>query len=427
MSALIPSAIFLLVAGFITKNLYLKQPPALQKYFVPGLLFKLIAGILVGVLYFFYYKDGDTLTIWRDANVIAFVLKGDVKLGLMFLFDQPSHMVPDLLNHAPRTIFLVKIMSLFSLIFNGNYWLMSVAISWVSFLGAWYLVVKVSTAFKASAMAAFWAFLAFPSVVFWSSGIIKESLGLASLFFLSGVLVSFCKGYKIKIWEWAGVVLAIWLGWNLKYYWIGVFLPIAITTAVITLWVRLRPAMKSYEMMLWAGVLVMFVLVATASHPNFYPGRFLEVIMENNRDFMRLSGENEAIHFYDLQPGWSSVVMNAPWAALSAMFRPFIWETYGLLSFAASVENLVVLFLVVTSLISVRKLATAEYRLLSLAVVVYVLILAVFLALSTPNLGTLSRYKVGFLPFLIFLVLYQNKFASVSYLKSLVGSFRKSA
>jgi len=30
-------------------------------------------------------------------------------------------------------------------------------------------------------------------------------------------------------------------------------------------------------------------------------------------------------------------------------------------------------------------------------------VLAVFLALSTPNFGTLSRYRVGFIPFFVFL------------------------
>jgi hypothetical protein len=36
------------------------------------------------------------------------------------------------------------------------------------------------------------------------------------------------------------------------------------------------------------------------------------------------------------------------------------------------------------------------------------MLLAIFLALSTPNFGTLSRYKIGFFPFLVFLTLYKN-------------------
>jgi hypothetical protein len=32
----------------------------------------------------------------------------------------------------------------------------------------------------------------------------------------------------------------------------------------------------------------------------------------------------------------------------------------------------------------------------------------VFLALSTPNFGTLSRYRAGFLPFFVFVIAYRN-------------------
>jgi hypothetical protein len=35
----------------------------------------------------------------------------------------------------------------------------------------------------------------------------------------------------------------------------------------------------------------------------------------------------------------------------------------------------------------------------------YVVFLCVFLALSTPNFGTLSRYRIGFTPFLWLLLL----------------------
>ncbi len=44
-------------------------------------------------------------------------------------------------------------------------------------------------------------------------------------------------------------------------------------------------------------------------------------------------------------------------------------------------------------------------RLIVMAALVFICVLCIFLALSTPNLGTLSRYRVGFLPFFVLLTL----------------------
>jgi hypothetical protein len=41
-------------------------------------------------------------------------------------------------------------------------------------------------------------------------------------------------------------------------------------------------------------------------------------------------------------------------------------------------------------------------------VITYSVLLCIFLALSTPNFGTLIRYRVGFLPFLLVLICRQS-------------------
>jgi hypothetical protein len=65
------------------------------------------------------------------------------------------------------------------------------------------------------------------------------------------------------------------------------------------------------------------------------------------------------------------------------------------------------LVLVVMSVRTWRKISNAPDRLLILAVIVYAVVLCIFLAISTPNFGTLARYRIGFLPFLIVLLVSQ--------------------
>jgi hypothetical protein len=54
----------------------------------------------------------------------------------------------------------------------------------------------------------------------------------------------------------------------------------------------------------------------------------------------------------------------------------------------------------------VLKGMNARYVLLITAVVLYTILLAALLALSSPNFGALSRYKVAFVPFFVYLLLW---------------------
>jgi hypothetical protein len=89
----------------------------------------------------------------------------------------------------------------------------------------------------------------------------------------------------------------------------------------------------------------------------------------------------------------------------SGLLRPFIWEASGMTALLASLENLIIMILLISS---ISEIGRGTHRLLLFSALMYVMLLCVFLALSTPNLGTLSRYRVGFLPFLIFVISYRN-------------------
>ncbi|MEQ8423697.1 MAG: hypothetical protein RIA63_03240 [Cyclobacteriaceae bacterium] len=129
-------------------------------------------------------------------------------------------------------------------------------------------------------------------------------------------------------------------------------------------------------------------------------------MVENHDAYVGVSDENPFIHFTNLSPTWSSILKNSPWAFISGLFRPFIFESQTVFQAVISLENLL---LIVLCFINLKNISTAwhsPHRLMILSAVVYISLLSIFLALSTPNFGTLSRYRIGFLPFLFFLLLY---------------------
>ncbi len=397
--------------AWIAFRVYHSQPIACKPFFWPALSLKILAGVAVGALYFFHYGSGDTISYWQDGVKISYYAQSSPAEALAFFWDESeaSDFVATLQQQGPRSLFFSKICGLFALATAGNYWMMSAFASVISFLGAWFLFRRISEFFPLHQRAAAIAFLVFPSVVFWSSGLIKESVGLAALYFLVAVGLSMMYHRAPSLLEWMVTFFSLWIGWNLKYYWMGIFIPVAIPTVLTVLAKGSRPALARYDIALWSGLFLVFLIVATSIHPNFYPSRFFEVIYQSNLEFTRLSDPPRIVQYFNLEPSLSSLVMNAPAAWIAGLFRPFAWEAFNLLSMVAGIENLVLLVIVFVALPSFRRLRPSPHRLPVLATMIYVILLTSFLALSTPNFGTLSRFKIGAVPFLVFVCLSSNR------------------
>ncbi len=388
-----------------------------------ALIFKLVMGIALGLVYRYYYQANDTWLFFEDAGKLADLARGDFRSYLQFLWraDQSQPVWHLLANTQERSLFFVKIVSGFALISGKSYWINAIYFSFISFISCWYLFQTVIKNFAESTKPAALAFLFLPSVIFWSSGIVKETLALAGLYCLASVFIKIIKG-DTRTWvEWVLVLFSFYVAWSLKYYWTALFMAVVTTSLIIFLLRKRVVGLQRYKLIGW--VVIFFTLSAIASqlHPNFYLSRFLSVLITNHDDFVKISRPAALIHYYQLTASWLSIFLNAPWALFSGLFRPFIVEANGMIPVFASIENLVLL--VLTGACFFHRKAQPVDRLLFFSTVVYVVLLCVFLALSTPNLGSLSRYRVGFLPFFTFIISYRNPllqylFARISFLRT---------
>jgi len=379
------------------------QTPDTRKHFWPALSFKITAGLAVGILYWYHYQAGDTLAFWNDGVAIANLIHTAPGQAFAFFWNESN--TPDfttsLVQLAPRSLFFSKICGVAAFITSGNYWLMASWLSMFSFLASWQIFRRVSEWMIPGTSAAALAFLYFPSVVFWSSGLIKESLGLAAIYLLASTVLLIMQGSRPGWLEWILVLLAIWVGWNLKYYWMGIFIPVILAVVATTMLVHYKPSLARWDVAIWAVLLVLFLVAGTNVHPNFSASRFLEVITANNLEFTRLSDPPRIVQYLNLEPAWSSILLNAPAALIAGLFRPFVWESFNFLSLLASFENAILLLVVLQSLAALAQLKLSAKRLLLVATLVYVILLITFLALSTPNFGTLSRYRIAAIPMLV--------------------------
>lgn len=402
------------------------ETSSIRKLYWPGLAFKICCGFLLGLLYKYYYTEGgDTFSLFHDGAKLSGLARANWKTYLGFLWGgNNSFTVWDSLRHQEyRSLFFIKWISLFNLLTNDNYWLTSAYFSLLSFFGAWYLGKKINLFFPKSDVAIAIAFLFFPSVIFWSSGISKEALAMPGLFILSGIFLNIWHHQKLSIVEWLLCIISVWGVWQLKYFYLALFLPIGVTTLLTKYFVSIfiRKENPIAYMAVWFGFFGVLLLVVSFLHPNFSFSYLPNVIVSNNIEYTRLSQPDNLIHFHSLQPDFTSIISNSPKALFSGILRPFLWEGNSLLKLFSGFENLLLFILLVSGFTRLREIKKGKYRSITLAVLTYSVLLCIFLALSSPNLGTLSRYRIGFLPFLVFVLTYQNPLTN--YLSGIIQRF----
>ncbi|GHM99820.1 hypothetical protein WSM22_13100 [Cytophagales bacterium WSM2-2] len=378
-----------------------------SKLYWVSLALHMAAGISVGLVYTYYYSSNDTWLFFQDATTMSAYARENFMGYVQLLFDFSYRLdLPGLITFDFRSLIFIKLLSIICFLTGDNYWICTCYFSLLSFVAAWYIHRTVMKVYPDAVVPSSCSFLFFPSVIFWSSGIEKETLSLISLYFLSAIGLKIAFNKRVAALQWVLCIVAGIILWALKYYWAGVF-SMALATAVIVYFlIQKNSVAKKYQALIYFFVFIASGIGASFLHPNFNLDRFFHVLVANHEAFVTVSRDSSLIHFNQLSPEIFSIIMNAPWALVSGLFRPFAGEGQGLLGLCASLENLFLLILFISTWWNVRQ--RLPISLLFLTVANYCAVLCIFLALSTPNFGTLSRYRVGFLPFFIFLVSYRN-------------------
>jgi len=384
----------------------------LHRLLIPTLAIKILAGIALGLIFKYHYQFGDTLSYFKEGCRFADLARTDFLGFLLELLDQHATPFESMFDRQPRALLFSQVTSLLSLVTNDNYWLISVYYSIFSFVGLWLLAERLQQAFKNRAAILLSLFL-FPSVVFWSAGIAKESLAIG----IMALLISSFLGYVYKKKRFLFKTLLFdlfifFLLWKLKYYYAGMLL-LVVVAALVTFGLMSAVSFVRKSSIIQTIILIMIcgamTLIVSQANYNLQVDRMDNVIVKNHNAFINKSESNEVIHYNNLEPNWNSILQNSPKALVSGLFRPLLpGDGSGWLSAMAKLEHVVLVVLTISAIISIRNNLDNRARILILATVVYCVGLATFLALSAPNFGTLVRYKIGFLPFLLLIITIPN-------------------
>ncbi len=409
----------IIILGFVYlfyRQLGKEQPILFSFAFVS----KAAGAVFLGYYYLHYAPANDTWSFFQMGCEVADLARTDISAYVDFVFTgQYKATVTHWLYFEDRTSAMVKFISFFCWVGGNNYWVCALYFSLISFFASWFLYFQIRNLKEEYANGAAVALFFIPSVVFWGSGVVKETLALAGILYLTALFVRWASGKRLVWWHGVVIIPALFFTWVFKYYWLAVFMAVLIPT-VILLFVARKKALSTWQWIgSWSIIFIVLVAVGSLAHPNFYLSRILLVVVANHDKYVELSSPDNVIHYSNLEPTVASILKNSPLALVSGLWRPFVWEAKNASALIASLETLMILLLTISFLLSFRRKINIPFI---FPLLVYSATLCIFLALSTPNFGTLSRYRIGFLPFFIFAAIQGNPFIDyfvkrVSFLK----------
>ncbi|MDZ7607781.1 MAG: hypothetical protein U5K79_19835 [Cyclobacteriaceae bacterium] len=252
----------LVIVGFCTLFIYQNRR---NRILVFALLLKIAAGICLGFVYKYHYQGGDTLVYYNESKTIATYVLSDPLEHVGFYFTNVASEITGLTFYEqPRALFFSKILSVIYLLTGGNYWLMAVMLSIINFLCVRRLVDQITKRFPVTKLPAVVAFYFLPTFVFWTSGILKESLAIGALCLLVALALEWSEPHaKFK----TGQIILVFLGgmvlWNLKYFYTAVTIPVLVSVVVFE-----RIKSRKYRIIVPLFLLITLVVIFSVSHYN---------------------------------------------------------------------------------------------------------------------------------------------------------------
>ncbi len=372
-----------------------------------GLLLKMTAGVALGLIYAYHYGGGDTFQYFHESETITDYFLRFPQQFFSIYFDTMGNtgLTSQLVFYdQPRALLFAKIISVFYMLTGGNYWIIGAWLSLINFLCIYLLVGELNRRFPEFKKAAAISFYYLPTFVFWSSGLLKESLAIGVLALAVAMTLQLLRTQKYTDFPcYVILFFAAFLLWELKYFYAAVAVPllmVLLARDILAKWIKV----SNYHVAFM--VLIGFFIVSRL-HYNLNMSRVLEVIYNNHQLGLNASGLG-TIHFYQFDGSVYGFLINLPLALFSGLFRPLVFEISNGFQGIVAVENTIALVLLLMALWQTRFWGFIKNPMV-FSVLIYVILLAVLLAFATPNFGTLSRYKAGYWPFFMYLVLILNE------------------
>lgn len=409
-----------------------------RRYFFPALTFKIIGALALGFIYQFYYDGGDTFSyhthgsrhIWQaliDSPLrgIKLLMGNDDQVGV---YQYASRIY---FYHDDQSYFLIRIAALLDLITFSSYSGTALLFALLSFIGMWLFFLTFYKQYPhlhfGLAIAAFFL----PSVFFWGSGILKDTITISCLGVATYCFYLIFLKKKPTLSSIAFLLGSLFIIFNIKKFILQAYLPAVITWIVAFNFQYIKSIIIKSVLI---PILTLLILVSSyfaalkigEDDDRYSVDKLAKTARVTAYDIRYWSGRYAGSGYAlgELDGTYESMIRLAPQAINVSLFRPYLWEVKNPLMLLSAFESLGLLVLTIYTILKKRGIL---FKALTNSNVIFCLLFSVSFAfavgVSTFNFGTLVRYKIPLLPFylvaLILLLGYSNKDKKLSELESI--------
>ncbi len=430
---LLPLYLFIvfIAAASLRNKLYPAGHP-LRKYFMWAFSLKITGAVMLGLIYQFYYKGGDTLNYWHQTEVINSSLGDSFGTWLRMIVASADYFDVDINPYANQLYwyghsspeYLLSVIGAIIGLFTMTTYLPTVVIfAAIFFIGIWKMFIVFTKLYPRLTKQMAFAILFIPSVVFWGSGFMKDTITLSCIGWVTHFFYTIFYENKKIILNSLLALFFLYIIFIIKSYIVMAFLPAVMLWGVGLLSYKIKDTrlIMVARYFLYIASIVGLLLVGSRLQTQLFGEYNVESIGYKSfmtRDYLyRISLEQDgsAYTLGDMDPTVFGMIEKAPAGINVTLFRPYPWEAKKPIVMLSAMEALFFLGFTIAVIFRNNPLRVVRRILADETLqfcIIFTFVFAFAVGISTSNFGSLVRYKIPCMPFylaFLFILFYPPK------------------
>ena len=383
-----------------------------RKLIVVGFLVKLAAGTALGWVYSSYYTDrskADTFRYFDDSEVLFSSIHDSPKSFFKMItgWDAES---PELKVYYDRMNYwydtyspvndnraMIRANAVLRIFSGGHYHIHLVFVCFLALIGIVASTKALSKFHNAYTTPFFMSFIIIPSVVFWGSGLMKDSLGVFALGLTIYTLTNIISKQEFSNRHLGFWIICMLLLMQTRFQLFILMCPIGIAWLIAI----------NAERKIQTVFLVTFTTISLAtvlSWGAFFDKGFFDQLSEKRNAFIELAVKENSKSLFSTQQMETEFpkVLTEPFTGfIKSLTQPNFSTNTSTINKIAEIENMMILFILLFLIVLTLRNHTREWSLfLTLCMTLSISYLAIT-GMVTPVAGALVRYKSALVPFMV--------------------------
>ncbi|MCX6312158.1 MAG: hypothetical protein NT084_11055 [Bacteroidetes bacterium] len=403
----------------------------IYRYYTSAVFAKVISAVAFCLIYIYYYKGGDTVSYFETSRALLNLgmknpgnfLKEIVQTPSVpnyFLFDRVTGYPWSYMFYDHQTWFVAKLLTPILVVSFKSYLVSTVMLSWLSFIGTWKLFKLLVRYYPNLEGRMAFCMLFVPSVLFWGSGILKDTITFAAVCWIiigiDGVFISKIKRLRNLF----ILILSTWVLLSIKPYILISLLPGAFVWILYNRISKARSKFLKYSaipLIYLSSFLIVYIMLSAFGDRlgKFSVPKMLVTASITQKDLKQDYYHGSSFDIGDYDPTITGMLSKVPSAITVGLFRPFLWEARNPVMIASGLENFSFLLLAIGVVVGFFFKMKKFFKIILenpflIFLLSYTIFFSLLVGLSTSNFGALVRFKIPFLPFFVCALVLMNYF-----------------